>query len=856
MKRFFNILVLFFATVLATAQNQKSFVVADKDGNSPLVESLIFQKDASDEKFSWKTSTESDGYLASRDIRNLKFIARTNAELQTADSDDIISMLEEESGKDGVNASAIATALQNNSNIEDVYTADGNNIVVQTSGREGHIAYPMYDLAPMFEENEMASSAMRQIKYSPTPKKAPSNPDNHKIAIFNSMASDKKYQVQNDLVDEIKILFRDHGYTVEPYYGSEFSVAALDNVIKEQNKYDAILIFSHGYCIKNGTFTHEEKGMLVTGEECSREAEVDKFCYNGKYYRTHTNSFEVRKECLVYIGSCYGGSWGNPLWDSSKSEKENKDQYKNPYGSVSNLLDGILPEGNNGDSASGNSSVSYYPDKRNLSLIAWRGVNSISQAHAAILFHRLLNDGITMTDALKSSFLTDPIHNTGIYISKEARNYKFYHSNPDILNGVYHDDYFFELSGITVDMAVKSIGESTFALNGKIFGAEKFFSKFGTRGMYISLRPLVPGYDLQYERNYLQIDNSQENTIVFGLNFQITADTPEGVYELFFVPKGSPKLIRAKKPIYIVLSSKFGDNYALPTWSDEDNQFPEIQDASGTRVEEMEVAAGTTKEFTIVGYPGHTFYPTVMNSDIAQLSIEGNRLKVMGMSEGKTYARVTDMNNKLFFIFDITVTKETLTDNHEYVDLGLPSGTLWATCNVGATKPEEYGLYFAWGETEPKDDYSWGTYKWCNSSQYSLTKYCTDSSYGNNGFTDNKTELDLEDDAAYVNWGSDWRMPSMEQVQELVDNCDWEYTTFNGVYGRKATSKINGKFIFLPTTGFYEGTSRKNGSTYDYWSRSIDSDVPCNVYSLRYNGGKGWGSYYRYFGQSVRPVRR
>ena len=96
-------------------------------------------------------------------------------------------------------------------------------------------------------------------------------------------------------------------------------------------------------------------------------------------------------------------------------------------------------------------------------------------------------------------------------------------------------------------------------------------------------------------------------------------------------------------------------------------------------------------------------------------------------------------------------------DEHEWVDLGLTSGTLWATCNVGATAPEDYGDYFAWGETEPKEDYSWSTYKWCNGSYKTQTKYCTNSKYGT---VDDKTELEPEDDAAFVNWGSTWRMPT------------------------------------------------------------------------------------------------
>ena len=119
--------------------------------------------------------------------------------------------------------------------------------------------------------------------------------------------------------------------------------------------------------------------------------------------------------------------------------------------------------------------------------------------------------------------------------------------------------------------------------------------------------------------------------------------------------------------------------------------------------------------------------------------------------------------------------------NHEFVDLGLPSGTLWATMNVGANSPEEYGDYFAWGETTPKDYYDWSTYQWCMGSRSSFTKYCTDSSLGYNGFVDNKTELDPEDDAATANWGEMWRMPSDDQLYELKNVCIWQWTMRNGV---------------------------------------------------------------------------
>ena len=196
---------------------------------------------------------------------------------------------------------------------------------------------------------------------------------------------------------------------------------------------------------------------------------------------------------------------------------------------------------------------------------------------------------------------------------------------------------------------------------------------------------------------------------------------------------------------------------------------------------------------------------------------------------------------------------------HEYVDLGLPSGTLWATMNVGANSPEDYGDYFAWGETTPKSVYDWSTYKWCNGSSDTMTKYCTISSYGYNGFTDNKTELDPEDDAAYVNWGPEWRMPSYDQIQELQNNCTSKWTTRNGVKGRLFTSKKNGASVFLLAAGYrWGGELYGAGSDGDYWSRTLDADYPRYAFSLYFGSGDvTWYSlaWNRSLGRSVRAVR-
>ena len=191
------------------------------------------------------------------------------------------------------------------------------------------------------------------------------------------------------------------------------------------------------------------------------------------------------------------------------------------------------------------------------------------------------------------------------------------------------------------------------------------------------------------------------------------------------------------------------------------------------------------------------------------------------------------------------------TGNHEYVDLGL--SVKWATCNVGASKPEEYGDYFAWGEVEPKEYYAWSSYKWCNGSENSQTKYCTDSYFGT---VDNKTQLELSDDAARANWGGSWRMPTKAEQDELREKCTWIWTTQNGVAGYRVTSKSNGNSIFLPAAGYRYGRSLYSAGSYGYyWSSSLDTDRLDYAYELYiYSDDVSRNYYRRYSGCSVRPV--
>lgn len=196
----------------------------------------------------------------------------------------------------------------------------------------------------------------------------------------------------------------------------------------------------------------------------------------------------------------------------------------------------------------------------------------------------------------------------------------------------------------------------------------------------------------------------------------------------------------------------------------------------------------------------------------------------------------------------------------EAVDLGLPSGTLWAPCNIGAEKPEDFGNYFAWGEitgsNEGKTIFGIDNYKWCDGTFYSLKKYNTDGQYG---VIDNLTELEPEDDAAYVNWGGNWKTPTMDQLKELFnhDYTDWEFSQVHGVNGWLIMSKANSNMIFIPFAGCYvEDDYTEVGEEGDYWSSTLYTHNCNSAWSVSFTE-EGWNEgnqENRYLGFPVRAV--
>ena len=217
-------------------------------------------------------------------------------------------------------------------------------------------------------------------------------------------------------------------------------------------------------------------------------------------------------------------------------------------------------------------------------------------------------------------------------------------------------------------------------------------------------------------------------------------------------------------------------------------------------------------------YPGGATYEFMPGqSRLVVYTAAGRPLKVFPIlkANDQSLLTVNYATGTLFYLTREEPVNTGSSNSHDYVDLGLPSGTMWATCNVGATSPEGYGYYFAWGETVVTDsiESTWSYYQWCNGSENTIKKY---------NYSDNLTELVTDDDVAY-NWGTEWRIPSHEQCAELLNG---QFTTTrtikqNGVVGLLITSLSNGQSIFLPAAGFYmDGRSHEMGVGGYYWSRS------------------------------------
>lgn len=260
----------------------------------------------------------------------------------------------------------------------------------------------------------------------------------------------------------------------------------------------------------------------------------------------------------------------------------------------------------------------------------------------------------------------------------------------------------------------------------------------------------------------------------------------------------------------------------------------------------LDLIVGEESSVTITSGSGNGSY-SVKSSDkaVATAVVVGkdSHFTLKAMGKGTAAITVTDKKSGQKASVTVTVTQLCPESNHPHmIDLGLPSGTKWACCNVGSTRPEEYGGNYAWGETEEKDRYNWDNYSHCDGSE----ETCHDLGRDIAG-----TKYDV----AHVKWGDNWQMPSIDQVRELLDNCKSEWTHLNGVGGRKFTSKINGYSIFLPAGGNWGNYFPGCG----YYLSSMQSPSHLNC-----TGGMFFDptcahwiiGFERHQGRKVRPVSR
>ena len=304
--------------------------------------------------------------------------------------------------------------------------------------------------------------------------------------------------------------------------------------------------------------------------------------------------------------------------------------------------------------------------------------------------------------------------------------------------------------------------------------------------------------------------------------------------------------------------------------------------------------SGTYYEFTIECDKGehHIWFCYQKDSsanegeDRGFIGVPKSAIKVLDVKQGselpmeREYGGVSAEGGKTYDIYvnNVTVPNDSIVAdyknvekiekaiNTEYVDLGLESGTLWAKCNIGASSETEGGVFFQWGETSgisgnlvgkySDEKYYWWSYKYCNGTENTLTKYCTNSSYGT---VDNKTTLEPEDDAATQLMGSEWRMPTKAEFDELLSGTTNEWTQMSSVNGWKFTSKTDtSKYIFIPAAGnCFDGSVGSVGGYDGVWSSSLETSSPNDAWSLYFNSGYCYMyDSNRYYGQSVRGVRK
>ena len=668
MKRIINSILFLFAAIAITAQN--SFVVADKNGKSQFVQGLIFQQQNADH-FTWKSNGSASG-----DIKDLLFVARAQAQLATASSNDVIEMLEELSGTDVADAEGIAAALQNNPNVEEAYTADGANLVVTTSSSGYHVVYPMYDACSPFVDDDIEAnlSKLLQIPKHVQPRK--SSGANGKIAIFNYYDGfGNWYRTQNGIAKAIEKMFDDNDYHVD-YYGDGsngllFTEGNLKNVVGKSSEYKAIIILGHGgarwtdvndYNNQYPDVAKKKRNVIATKEQCfmaSGANSNDEYIFHDKYYYMMDCELEVTGNCILYDGTCCSA----------------------PTSGFS-TEDGV------------------YPNVSKSIVLGWNGMNRMSQAHAALLFYRMLYEGWSLKDAITLTFQQDTSYGS-FYLVKDSYDQEADRYDRDYSKLLYSKyvgtqklqgksdlkKNFFSSASVYFDdpgdqTIKKSSNVDNVLLSGQLYG------NFGQYPyMHIKLNPI---YGNNNKAVYKYTYASQYSD---GTRFEVYVPlVSEGIYdvEIWVQEPVSEQWVLINPgaaPKAYIYSGYFRQNCAIPAVDDEKTRTPLIVNENDEAVNEITLPAGTSKTFEVDAYSGHELKTLSLNTNVATVSLNGTTLTVTGVSEGSTLIGVCDRQNRQMAAVRVTVTaggtsepikNETFTVNGvSFTMVGVEGGTFW-----------------------------------------------------------------------------------------------------------------------------------------------------------------------------------
>ena len=464
----------------------------------------------------------------------------------------------------------------------------------------------------------------------------------------------------------------------------------------------------------------------------------------------------------------------------------------------------------------------------------------MAPANAAMIFYLMLNEGYSLEKAYTLPSEPAPYQNTKIFKSNNVGS--------QTLESETTWNY---MEGCSVKYVLAN-KDNYSLLRGWFEDNNSELSQFGKAELipilFRDINMVEDYYDYYHDnRTLINIPFMVEDGS-FEVNF-VLYHLPENIYicRIMRRTKSGLKLVEPDKYRFRIVSENFNVNSAEVEATEESVTAPSILDTGSQQTGDITVAAGSNKTFEIDGYRGHSFRAISLDDDIATVSVSGSSLTVTGIAEGTTYIGVQDLQNRKIAVAEVNVTQGGASytscpdDNHPHmIDLGLPSGTKWACCNVGAHKPEDYGGYFAWGETMEKSSYNEDNYLDGKGTSYDIGNDIAGTQY----------------DAAAANWGSSWVMPNKNQMDELKDKCTSEWTTENGVNGRRFTGP-NGSSIFLPAAGHrWRDDLYGAGSFGFYRSSTLYESYADYAWYLDFYSGyvNTYDNYDRYYGHSVRPV--